>query len=215
MVEIVKGKNEAVANGFNFTHSELHPNSNLNLSDQVLPDIIYLTDEVVNSIQAIRFFYNQPIRINGTARTKEFQSGLKGGATNSKHLSLAPNYLSSAIDWAFVNDSDKKFHLDYHNQILNNGPLKEHLISIGLMGFGLYDNFNHIDGGQREQLAIWDKRVSTKGENSYLENFVGNLSVIASASQDEDGIEDTKQGLKNNGLMILILVACFWILVRK
>jgi hypothetical protein len=215
MVEIIKGKNESVKLGFNFTHKELHPNSNSNLSDQNLPDVIYLTDEVINGLQAIRQFYNVPIKINSTARTAEFQENLKGGATNSKHLSIAPEYLSSAVDWVFVNDTDKKYHLDFHNQILKNGPLRIHLENLGLKGFGLYDNFNHIDGGQRENLAIWDKRVSTKGNNSYIDSFVGNITNLANANQDEDGIEDAKQGLKNNLVFVVIGLLCFWILVKR
>ena len=73
-----------------------------------------------------------------------------------------------AIDIAPLKNKDVVLS-DYHWQILNKGPLFEQLRLAGIGGFGLYDNFIHVDsragGNQTDKLgtyALWDQRITTK-----------------------------------------------------
>lgn len=212
-VKIIKGSEQLVKPNYNFKLKELHPNSNARLSDQQLPDEIYLTDEVILGLQVIRDYYKVPILINSTARTPAFQKKLGGGA-NSQHVSKKENgYLSSAIDLSFQKDPDRKYLKDYHYQILKKGNLYNLLKSAGIKGFGLYDNFIHIDGGQRQNEALWDNRATTKGKESVITKIADNVNQFLNADT-EDGNEDFNLQYNGNKLGFIFVLVIIFILVK-
>ena len=223
-IAIQKGRNEAVKLGFNFTHSELHPNSNGGLTDQYdLPNDLLIDEATIDVLQTIRNYYNLPIEINATARTKRYQNTLPGGATNSQHIIDNDGYFS-AIDFDFFGN-DQAARKDFAMQVINKTDFFKLLLSLGLSGVGLYDTFIHIDAGNRRNVrpyvlddfaySFWDKRTSKGGD--FIEGLTLNvnnlISMLNGTQEGDDEIgQDIKLSVKKKpinyliGLLVVVLL---------
>ncbi len=137
----------------NFLQSEFYSGS------PDAPDFHYLNDKIVPLAQYLRDYFDTPIKVNSTFRTK-YHNTLIGGSSNSQHLK------GNAIDLKFTKGS----HILLENDILNKGNLFKTLLLMGLTGVGLYDNFIHLDfreekGNQNFEefnYAFWDNRIKKK-----------------------------------------------------
>lgn len=173
------------------------------MSDQSgFPDIFYLSKTTLLGLQAIRSYYGVPVRVNATGRTKSHNSAI-GGASSSNHLlgqfRGAEKDHVEALDFDFFNKSNEKQLLkDFHYQMINGGPLRDQLYSIGIRGVGLYDNFGHIDSRGASDIVMWDERVSTKDDETFLASYAGNIQKFISifGNPGEDGFLDQYEGLK-------------------
>lgn len=153
---IDKDNKNLIYKGANFTKDEVHAASFGYYGKSFIQQ-----DQVLKALQAIREYYNTPIKINASSRTIEHEIK-QGRSGNSQHT------LGNAIDFSFANNPDLMD--DYHNQILNKGILYTTLRRLGINGFGLYDNFGHIDtrttgGAQSDnhgEYAFWDRRITRK-----------------------------------------------------
>ncbi len=114
------------------------------------PDEHYLSDNAVRAVQIIRDFFGVPVIINSTYRTKRHNASIVG-ASRSQHL------YGNAIDFTF---EDKKYLDLYYAQIVNKWELYDLLKMAGVRGFGMYDNFMHID--TRLAPAFWDNSSKKK-----------------------------------------------------
>ena len=217
-VIINKGLNEPILEGYHFTHKELHPNSNSNLTDQVgLPDKLKIAVNTLHVLEAIRRYYGVPIHINASARTKQYQSTLSGGAANSEHVIDSSGWFS-ALDIDFENNSED-YRNDFRKHIINRTPFFESLLELGLNGIGLYDTFFHIDAGERREektkgfslngkkYSKWDYRHS-KPELSFLDSASGTISNYANLisginNEGSDEITTDLQGVVKKSLSIL------------
>jgi len=121
----------------NFSYKELYSHS------LDAPSIHYLNDKVVIALQAIRDYYNVPIKVNSTFRTFSNNEAV-GGLVNSQHL------LGNAIDFSFMTVSMTN---KYNSDILSRGILFNKLRSMGVTGFGIYSNFHHIDVREPKNLS--------------------------------------------------------------
>jgi uncharacterized protein YcbK (DUF882 family) len=209
-VAVQKGRNEAVKLGYNFTHAELHPNSNDKLTNQVdLPDDLLIDEQLVDILQTIRNYYGVPIEVNSTARTKRYQQTLQGGATNSQHVIDGEGYFS-ALDFDFSGNL-QNYRNDFHKQVTEKTEFFKLLLSMGLSGVGLYDSFIHIDAGERRTVrsvqldgfrySFWDKRTKKNGD--FIETLTLNaqnlLSMLNPSAEGDDEIgTDYEQSIKKN-----------------
>lgn len=134
------------------------------------PVFHFLDDNLINAVQWLRSYLGQPIKINSTYRTKEDNPGV----TNSQHLT------GKAID--FKTDNLQLIV----NDIAEKGVIFQKLFNqFGIRGFGLYNNFIHIDtrttGGKQQyngiNYAFWNERTI--------------ISKIFPIASDEDGIQDS------------------------
>ncbi len=217
-IAIQKGRNEAVKLGFNFTHAELHPNSNPNLTDQYdLPNDLLIEESTLNILQTIRNYYGIPIEINATARTKRYQLTLpRNGGVNGEHVIDTDGYFT-AIDFDFFGN-DQSARKDFAKQVTEKTEFFQLLLEMGLSGVGLYDTFIHIDAGQRRKTrpmklgeysySFWDKRTNKTG--SFIEGLTLNvenlLSMINGSSEGSDEIQDDyKLSMKKNPLTWVLM----------
>ena len=119
------------------------------------------SDAVVKGAQIIREYYGVPMKVTASYRTKEHDIS-KGRSGTGQHTQR------KAGDFAFLDGGETM--LNYHQEILQKGPLYKKLRDAGINGFGLYDNFLHIDsrsgGNQPDSVfgsyAFWDNRTWTK-----------------------------------------------------
>jgi uncharacterized protein YcbK (DUF882 family) len=92
---------------------------------------------LVQIVQSVCDFFECKVRITSGCRCKEHNKNV-GGVKDSQHL------LGRAADCKFVGVST----LDVYKYLCIEYPTAN--------GFGLYNNFNHIDS--RNEPARWDKR---------------------------------------------------------
>ncbi len=133
---IHKGSNRQIT--VNFKESEFYSGS-FNA-----PDTHCLDDNVIRAVQIIRDYFGVPVIIKSTYRTSSHNLSV-GGSSKSQHLK------GKAIDFTF---KDKKYLDLYYQQIVNKWELYDLLKQSGVNGFGMYDNFMHID--TRQIPAFWD-----------------------------------------------------------
>lgn len=126
----------------------------------------YLDQRLIHIAQEIRTYYNSPVKVNSTLRTKSHNLAV-GGGLKSQHL------LGNAIDLGFSSEVHEKLTQD----LINRTGVYNSLLKLGLGGLGLYDTFIHFDVREKtnNRLAFWDYRVKkkeginlinlTKGEN--------------------------------------------------
>lgn len=113
--------------------------------------------------QIIRDYFGNPMKVNATFRTVAHEKA-QGRSGNGQH----PN--KRAIDYGFIGANREETMLKYHQEILTKGTLFKKLRAAGISGFGLYDNFLHIDSRTnatmyRDEFGaynIWDDRITTK-----------------------------------------------------
>jgi len=127
------------------------------------PNEHYISDEVIEAAQYLRTYFNTPVNVNSSFRTPKHNAAI-GGASRSQHLK------GTALDLSFPNNPNALLILK--QDILNEGEIFTKLYSIGIHGFGLYDNFQHIDsrpnayGNTKTKnganYTTWDRRVTSK-----------------------------------------------------
>lgn len=198
--------------GANFDVNEFHPNASPAMSNQSgFPATFYLNEVTIKGVQAIRTYYNVPVRVNASGRTKKHNKAI-GGSDGSKHLlgqyrGATADHVE-ACDVDFFNIPDEVNLLkDFHYQVLNDGPLVQELRNMGIKGFGLYDGFIHIDTRDGSE-TVWDERVSTKGDENFLEQYVSNIQKFIDTFifPNEDGRKDFAMGLKKKPLQVIVPV---------
>lgn len=147
----------------------------------------YLDDRLIQAAAYLRQVYGVPVTITSTYRSPEYNA-LIGGSKNSQHLK------GKAIDLQF-----EKQNL-FHEDIANRGPHYRYLRAMGIKGFGLYQNFTHLDArgdnpgdvfnnsDQYGPLAFWDNRKKIvpqadpedgyKGQSRQITGFVALLVIL-------------------------------------
>ena len=140
MATITKGDTSYIS--ANFTAAELYSKS------PDAPNSHYLSDEVIKGAQIIRDWVGEPVYINSSYRTAAHNASI-GGASNSQHL------VGNALDLSFKTENAKNLVI---NDIATKGQLYQKLKFNAIRGFGLYDNFVHIDSRTATNPVIWDNR---------------------------------------------------------
>lgn len=119
---------------------------------------VELSDVTCNAIQFIREYYSQPLRITSTKRYK---------TDHSQHN------LGKAIDAQWISNNVQMIKL-YNKDILNKTGIFTPLISKGITGFGIYNEWFHIDSrtetftneieinGKVYKYSFWDYRKNEK-----------------------------------------------------
>ena len=132
------------------------------------PECHYLDDKAINALQAIRDWFNVPIKITSTLRTAT-GNDLIGGASNSRHLQPA-----SAIDFQFVENQDatmKKFYQDFRCK----AGLYRKLRSMGVNGIGIYKSFIHIDARSSAMSSFWDESAGKFGDTRITNPYMAQI----------------------------------------
>jgi uncharacterized protein YcbK (DUF882 family) len=116
------------------------------------PEILHFTPDMFDFMVKVRDYrkwYNRPMKVNSWFRTTAYNK-LIGGEENSMHLK------GRALDFALP---DEYFLFSKGRQALFiiNCRNKWHEICGGYGGFGIYDDFIHID--DREVKSDWDYRT--------------------------------------------------------
>lgn len=153
-MRIHKNRQDKVSN--NFTEAEIY-----NASYGTNGEPFEYSDAVIRGYQIIRDYYRIPVKPTATLRTSSWDKS-KGRSGTGQHTK------GTAGDGVFLDNGDTL--LAMHQDILNKGPLYQALRKAGINGFGLYDNFFHIDsrpGGNQQDtangsFAFWDNRTWTK-----------------------------------------------------
>ena len=121
----------------NFTQREFKSRDGSKMPEDVLCNIKDLAD----SLQVLRDFLGEPIRINSAYRSPEHNEAI-GGVKSSQHI------LGKAADIKVKDIETKDLYLIIDSLIVD-GKMKEG-------GLGLYDTFVHYD--IRGSKARWDYR---------------------------------------------------------
>lgn len=121
----------------NFTQREFKSRDGSKMPEDVLCNIKDLAD----SLQVLRDFLGEPIRINSAYRSPEHNKAI-GGVKSSQHI------LGKAADIKVKDIETKDLYLIIDSLIVD-GKMKEG-------GLGLYDTFVHYD--IRGSKARWDYR---------------------------------------------------------
>lgn len=122
-------------------------------------DILFVAEELVEKLQALRDSLGKPISINSAYRTQSHNKKV-GGQTLSTHLAgLAADIVVSGMAPAEVAAAAE---------------------TIGFRGIGLYDTFVHVD--VRTKRVLWDKRG---GKVKYVSTLGGSYPAPTPAAADE------------------------------
>ena len=161
------------------------------------PNEHYLDDALIGAAELIRRYFGVPVRVNSSFRTKAHNKAI-GGKSNSMHLS------GKALDLSFPGNHDKL--LKYHQEILTKGDLYKQLRQAGINGFGLYDNFLHIDtrpSGKHQDsygtYSFWDNRTWTKKKTSITDYW-------NALNDSEDGNLDNNKLIDGTILISLLII---------
>jgi hypothetical protein len=166
----------------NFTEKELFSKS------PDAPDSHELNELVINALQIIRDYYNEPVIVNSTYRTEKHNASI-GGAKTSQHL------IGTAIDGSFKNTATlEKFYAEIESE----GELYKLLRSAGVNGIGLYDNFFHIDVRPETKAAFWDNRKKKV--------FTSPTELVKIYNDPEDGSKDFETVKRNTAVVFFIVV---------
>lgn len=158
------------------------------------PDPHYLDDVLIRAMGIIRDHFQTPVIITSTFRTISHNNSI-AGSRNSQHLQ------GKAIDGKFTDPDTLE---RYYQDITGKGSLYWKLREAGIKGFGLYDNFFHIDtreepGEQTDKmgtLTIWD---NSQKKNSYLG------SLVRSFRNTEDGFTDWIRTIRTAFLLLFLI----------
>jgi len=187
-----------------FTERELYSRS----SDA--PEVHELDDNVINGLVVIRKHFATPVIVTSSFRTRA-SNALAGGSKNSQHLK------GKAIDAKFKYSTIKE---KYDDDILAGGDLFVKLRQAGITGFGLYDNFFHIDSrdpaadvtNQEDvfgRYSIWDNRVKKKGKIELIS------AIKNSFTYNEDGINDWRKTLFMLLFIFLVMLTAGIVIYHK
>lgn len=125
-----------------------------------------ISKKTLDAYQLIRDYFNVPMKLTATYRTKEHDIS-KGRSGTGAH----PQRIG--IDAVFLKDNTDNL-LKFHAEVDNKGNLYKELRKLGINGIGLYDNFIHLDSRTKANnlpmsisdefgsLSVWDNRTWTK-----------------------------------------------------
>ncbi|HPQ79970.1 MAG TPA: D-Ala-D-Ala carboxypeptidase family metallohydrolase, partial [Candidatus Dojkabacteria bacterium] len=94
---------------------------------------------------------NTKIRVLSTFRTQTHNTTI-GGKPSSLHLYYR------AIDWQFFGTGSKDAMKNFQNDIQSRGEVFQILRKMGIAGFGLYKNFNHIDSRNESVVPVFNNK---------------------------------------------------------
>ena len=185
---IYKDSSEKVSK--NFSHKEIYAAS------RGQDESFEFSDICINAIQYIREYFNEPIRITSTRRSKN-QNALIGGSSLSQHIT------GNAIDWVFVNDRDKN-HEKFYREIIAGSSFLLRLLGLGILGIGIYKSssqsgiFCHLDDGRsnlnpRKRITAWDNRkVLDWGNIKVTSEFIRNLDLESTSLDQNNGCSECR-----------------------
>lgn len=110
-------------------------------------DFHFLDENLVNAIQIIRSYYDQPIQIISSYRHYDCNQAA-GGASLSRHMQ------AQALDFRFVGPGWEHCRDDFIWDVKHQGCLFQTLANNGIGGFGAYRTAFHIDT-RRSGLHEW------------------------------------------------------------
>jgi len=161
MITLFKGGTRQLSKNFN--ERELFSKS------KDAPDKHEFPQALLEALQYLRDLSGSPIYINSTYRTQANQDALRKGG-NPYAVKHSPHTKMIAVDFQFLKDNKEnvqKFHAFVEGRTYEFKEMR--LMGVG--GFGLYDNFIHLDtrdGVNHEparlhdgigRFQIWDKRT--------------------------------------------------------
>lgn len=159
------------------------------------PECHYLDDNTIKAVQAVRDYYNVPIRITSTMRTAAGNAAV-GGVSNSRHLDPA-----QATDFQFV-ENPNHYLSQFYNELKCKGPLYRKLRQIGINGMGIYGSFVHLDTRDSIVESFWDESAGKYGDTRITTRYMVeipesglNSSECAFASEEVRDLTDSKYGL--------------------
>lgn len=154
-----------------------------------------LEKSLINAVQIVRDHFGVQVYITSTYRPKIWNKKI-GGAESSCHIDF------TALDFNFGGkyaEDEESYLSKYNREIKNKGNLFKKLLGIGIKGFGLYDNFTHIDTCKNNGHSLRKNPVPFKGKHGFFDNRVttrddwnyinGIFNAYTNTSQD--GYNDT------------------------
>jgi len=168
MSYIIVTKNNQEPVSENFTQNEFHSKS----SDA--PNSHQVNTSIINAAQALRDFWGVPVNITSTHRTLIGNAAV-GGVTNSQHRGWG------AVDLQPSNSAIRPEKLTaFYEQMACKGPLYQQLKGFGIMGFGFYDSFLHLDDGTysvapRTVRTFWDNSSGNYGPTALTTSFMNSI----------------------------------------
>lgn len=106
----------------------------------------YIDERLFNIAQFIRTRIGGPVRISSAYRNADYNATVEGSAKNSQHIHGNAFDLQGEGVVEFVTRAYNTKNSDWY-----------HMVTLGLNGLGLYDNFVHIDTRQGG-FAFWSKQ---------------------------------------------------------
>lgn len=160
----------------------------------------FLADALVQAVSLIRATYKQPVTITSTYRSPEYNK-LIGGSEQSQHIK------GKAIDFKL------KSIESLIRDIENKGEVFTYLRNIGINGFGLYDNFIHLD--TRDQESDVYNSSDEKGLYSIWDNRKKKVNRLIPSSDLEDGYLDYKNHFKASSLILVLFIIIAILIIIK
>lgn len=169
---------------------------------------IYIDARLIVAAQTIRNFLNRPVSVNSTARTQLHQNSLSVGAKNSQHVNENFENTGFLGSYACDLDTDPEGLSILAGQFLEKGPLYTELTNLGIMCFGVYNNFVHIDTGlkptaKRSTVVVYSKRSLSYIDPSGYERTGYEVNI----EENEDGAKDTM--ISYRWLIFAVCIALF------
>ena len=195
LIQICKGDNTQITE--NFTVSEFYSNS----ADA--PNCHTLSNKLIQAVQLVRSVYDMPICITSTYRT-QLGNALIGSNENSRHRTS-----EGAVDFQACNPAQNDQLIgQLYAELRDQGEVYQTLRSLGINGFGYYDDFVHFD--VRPEFGYWDNTSGKFGDialDGKKKNF---LARFLQSLGGEDGLTDYKKNLLQ---LISVLVVSVIVLV--
>ena len=132
LIQICKGDNTQITE--NFTVSEFYSKS----ADA--PNCHTISNKLIQAVQLVRSVYDMPICITSTYRT-QLGNALIGSNENSRHRTN-----EGAVDFQACNPAQNDQLIgQLYAELRDQGEVYQTLRSLGINGFGYYDDFVHFD----------------------------------------------------------------------
>ena len=137
-------RNEKIKVSKDFTMAEWYSKSPDAPPSHEIDDILIL------ALQAIRDFYNKPVYITSTFRTKKHNQDV-GGKSGSMHV------MGIAVDFYIA---DKDSFDEFRDSLKSFGYWYTNLRDMGIAGIGIYNTFVHIDTRTRKHTKAFNNTDS-------------------------------------------------------
>ena len=173
-----------------------------------------LSDKLIQAVQYIRTYYNIPICITSTYRTKR-ANDLLGSNENSQHRTP-----EGAVDFQAC-DSEQRDYLigQLYVQFKEKGEVYQELRDIGINGFGFYDSFTHIDvrANYTGEVDFWDDTSGKYGDITLDGKKKNPINRLIDSFGGEDGLADYKKPILRiaYGLIIMLVILIILTLIIK